>query len=47
MLTDEQFDGIEKLTEKNKKLSNVRLLMITSKRWLRLYLAQLQYSNLI
>ena len=38
MLTDEQFEGIEELIEKNKNnLSNVRLLMITPKRWLRLY----------
>jgi hypothetical protein len=46
MLTDEQFDGIEKLIEKNRdNLSNVRLLMITSKRWLRLYKGDISRSS--
>jgi hypothetical protein len=45
MLTDEQFDGIEELIEKNKdNLSNVRLLMITPKRWLRLYKGNISRS---
>ena len=46
MLTDEQFDGIEELIENHKEnLSNVRLLMITPKRWLRLYKGDISMST--
>src|SRR2546428_5895810 len=46
MLTDEQFDGIEELIENHKEnLSNVRLLMITPKRWLRVYKGDINRST--
>lgn len=45
VLTNEQFTGIERIIEKNRNdLGNVRLLMITPTRWLRLYKGEISRS---